>query len=209
MTNFFEYTVFYDTDSSLIDGIYYNQNTNNAYVAMNDDVYRYRCVPQVEIGSMVAADSIGSYFNTNFKDHYHAESIGKLGGSDDNNSSIGLLVPLSNTTGGESGLNLSADPSITVQPGSIIAFRTQVDTAPVDNVDVYPDLNTEEHSLQEIPQPDKSPVTYTLVFNGGRTYTPDNVSSVDEAIDALRLVSDIIGVSVDVEQVIVNFKVNA
>lgn len=73
----FEYTRLTEPDSSLVEGVYYNENNNAVALDLNDDVYVYRGVSREQHDALVGADSVGAYYNTYFKKQFGpAEYLG-------------------------------------------------------------------------------------------------------------------------------------
>lgn len=70
-----EYTVSFPVVSSLVEGIYYNQNTRQITFDLNDSIYRYEDVSLEEAEKIAKSKSVGSAYSQ-FKKN---RSIGKGG----------------------------------------------------------------------------------------------------------------------------------
>lgn len=54
-------------NSSLVDEVYYNENTRDLYVDLDGPVYKYRGVPVEVVDKFEAAASAGAFYNTEIK----------------------------------------------------------------------------------------------------------------------------------------------
>ena len=75
MTNMVTYTHSADGGgSTLVDEFFYNENTEDLYVDLNDKVYLYKYVPKSVFDKFTEAESKGTFYNSNVK--------GKWGGGE-------------------------------------------------------------------------------------------------------------------------------
>ena len=65
--SYFEYTDYAEPSSSLVDGVYFNANTNQIALDLNDSVYVYKNVDEADFVKFRTEPSAGRYYNTEFK----------------------------------------------------------------------------------------------------------------------------------------------
>jgi len=79
----FTYTKNFGTDSSFVDGVFYNENEKYAVVELADDYYLYENVSESDVADLVNAPSVGAHYNTVFKKaHGPGEHLGSWSGVD-------------------------------------------------------------------------------------------------------------------------------
>jgi hypothetical protein len=62
--------------SSNIAAVGYDVSSQNAYVQfLSGKTYKYEGVPETEFDNLLAAGSVGQYFNQNFKNVYRYEEL--------------------------------------------------------------------------------------------------------------------------------------
>jgi hypothetical protein len=72
-----EYTKKFDVVSSVIEGVYFNENDNTVVLDVNDTLYKYDNVGGLDVGALAVADSVGAYYNQTFKKKFGpAEQLG-------------------------------------------------------------------------------------------------------------------------------------
>jgi len=73
----FEYTHKTTTyESSVVDQIWYNQNTNVMYVSLHGTVYSYSDVPLHVFTAFKSAASTGSYYSNNVRGKFSSNAVG-------------------------------------------------------------------------------------------------------------------------------------
>jgi hypothetical protein len=64
----FKFTKFYNVSkSTLVEGVYLNENNNQAAVDLDDSIYVYDNVTATDVDRLIGATSVGSYYANTFK----------------------------------------------------------------------------------------------------------------------------------------------
>lgn len=169
-----------ELSSSLVYEAYYNDNSGDLTVVLdNGHGYVYENVPSTVYDGLVNAGSPGAYYNAVVKRQYgRSTPLGYVG-----HDSVKFRQTTPLTSVPSKGLFTTENTVVTTEGARRITLG------------VEPAASTGRQ--------------YTVVFevNGAkRTYRPDNVNSVDETVEALRNVSDALGVSTKVKEVVVSFE---
>lgn len=146
----FEYTEYFYPNSSWIEGIYFNANTGEAVLDLNDELYLYPDVDRDEVAALAFAESPGAYYSTVFKPNFGpAEHIGNY--DDVDSYKVAEVTPknLVTTPEPEKALTTSPEPEKNfVSVGHSLGAPDSKDSG--SSVQDYP---TREHSLAPIGSP--------------------------------------------------------
>lgn len=180
----FKYTVKKEnTDSSLVDGLYYNENTRQLAVDLQDRVYVYSSVPKAVADEFVSAPSKGGYFR-GFKSRFGpSEFLGDWEYIDFEEESFKPAPSDGRFVTGGGTEPLPSTPTTSSTSGSTGVTLT------------FPTTST--NNLRK----------HTVVFEaGGKEHEHNlNVASVDEAVNGLKVIADMLGVPMTVKRVVTHF----
>jgi hypothetical protein len=178
----FKYTESEDVASSAVDTLTYNANTQELVVDLHDDLYLYPGVSPTRFQQLLNAPSVGRDFQALKRSHGPSSYLGRYGSVSfvkDTPRTSGPFTPTKPLPGGVVG----TDP---VSPSRFSLAAPAVAATPA-----------------------VSAPTYTVDFevNGeAKEYTPKNVRSVDEALEALEDALGAVGVNGTVKGVYVSFE---
>lgn len=161
--------------SSLVEGAYYNAETRELAVDLNDDVYVYASVPPATYKALVSAPSVGRAFQNVKRTYGPSTYLGDYDGVDF------VKAPSRDAVGTPKGLTLASD-------------------AKVEN---RFNLVSENHGVATIPAgvKFKHEVVFTLGNETERTYTVQ-AGSVNEALDALTEATSALGLEATAKRVV-------
>lgn len=195
MHNEFEYTKAYDVTSSLVEGVYYNENDQTLTLDLNDEYYRYSNVSPADVGRLVEQPSVGSYFNRQFK---HAFGPGEYLGTWVEVNEV--CVPVTkDTPGTPKGLEDQTATYDLNRFENVDAFTT--DTTP-----------TKEYSLEdpETPVATRDDVAVSVAFTlegfDKEFFYDAKADNVEDAVEELHAHVSAFGAKGKVRRVVVEFE---
>lgn len=199
-----EYTKSFSVSSTLVDGIYFNENENYVIIDLNDELYKYDNVTADDVAALVRGDagSVGAYYNKYFKAKFGPGT--HLGEWDDWDLES---VPVNKETPGtpKDLTNLNVDAFAPTKEYSLADISTPITNG----------VSTKEYSLAEIPSTNgvdagnegtTTTVYFTLDGVEGKVFE-FNASAVDtyDAVDELNEYVSRIGTRGKVRKVVVEF----
>lgn len=175
----FKYTDEVDPNSSLVDVAYYNANTKDLALDLNDQVYVYENVDEADFRKFYTEPSAGRYYNTEFKNKYGPAEI--LGHCDD---LYFKDVPRESTAS-------AGTPKDLTEPTKEYSLNINDAKAPFGTVETVG--ATKEYSLKTPDVVAKTnggdfliEVKYTLNHSGTEHVFSTNSDSLDDAMDDLN-----------------------
>lgn len=177
--------------SSLVDGIYYDENTQALTIDLNDDIYTYAKVPVDEFYTFVAAASAGKHYPYIKRTYGPAEKVGVW----DEINFKRVNKPATDTVGTPKGLT---DDTINVavnsnRPGLITGGTYVTNTT-----------NTFSLTAPETEAVLDHVVEFTV--NGQEKAHTVKTTSVDEAVGALNEIADMLDLTFVIKTVTVHFE---
>ena len=191
MTTTFEFTDTQDVKSSAVDTLTYNENTRELVVDLHDDLYKYDGVPRSRFEQILHAPSVGRDFHDLKKNYGPADYLGPYGSV--------TFVPVDKAT--KPTFPPAAQPSVLASKSGVATNVPTASTSASQTFSLTPSVNVGTEGK----------ATYTVDFvpagaDEPREYTAQGVDSVEEAIAALNEVADMLGVTLTVKGVYVEFE---
>lgn len=214
----FKYTHKNDsTDSSLVDGIYYNENTNELAVDLNNQIYVYDGVPTTVYEVFSKAHSKGRFYGQNIKRNYGPSTfLGVYEDVDFLRSTATPAADMSSTfanggfvtpaqaregLGMPKNLSYATDATVTnvgVSGGSVSPVR--VSGASTTGTSTGPNISLSLDS----PTPRRHAVTFEV---NGKTKTHNlRAADVDEAVAEVLAIGNMLDIDFTVKEVTVYFE---
>lgn len=211
-----EYTKIIDPDSSLVDGIYFDENENSVVLDLDNDLYLYEGVSAEDVAALAAGDngSVGAYYNKVFKHKFGpSEPIGSYLEWDFE------LVPVNKDAAGTpKGLTYPTPSAATVSSVAVDVptkeYSLQTVRGENERTSVLVGGETKEYSLAEIAKPGvttsdgvSTTVEFTLDGVSEKVYTYEaNTDDVYDAVEELHAYVSRMGATGKVKRVVVDFE---
>lgn len=184
----FNWTDMWVLDSSAVDEVYYNDNTQELAVDLHDTVYVYSGVPRSAYEDLVYAASVGRAFQQIKRTYGPGDKLGycadvtykHVGRSSEGNSTTAPTITVTNVT---SSVPLTVDSGLRTFPLAAPAVESE------DSVDVGRKMTV------FFTNADGNDFEYNLTAN-----------SVDEAANVVTELGDVLGLTLTVTGVFVNFE---
>lgn len=181
-------------DSSLVDEVYYNENTKELYVDLDTAVYKYSNVPPQVVADFEAADSAGSFYGQHIKRVFGpGENLGSWQFLEYEQESV--IQPQNVTVAeGESDTVALANAGVDyisvgdATPLNSFSLRPFVDTSKVEGVEREYVINFEVDGLM-----------------GRKTHTLKS-TSVDEAVQSVLDLGKMLDLNFIVREVTIRFE---
>lgn len=193
MTNV-EYTEEFNTVSSLVDDVYYNDNDKTMAVDLNDQIYRYNGVPRSVFEAFREAPSKGRFYTANVKRAYGpGEALGwydniVFNKVSNNTTSLGNVSPVRvSGVGTPKGLTYAPDAIISDNRTSAVSMFSLATNTP--NV-----------------EPAVRKHTVTFLVNGQPKVHTLTAKDVDEAIAVVKELGDMLDLTFVIKEVTVYFE---
>lgn len=181
----FEFTSNHEVNSSLVEELLYNSNTQELVVDLNDRIYKYTGVPQYVADEFANSYSPGSYFQTFKRQYGPGEFLGHYGSVE--YKSVSPVQSVSHSTA-----TVGTPKNLSYSANAVVTDETRyVDL----KSDVGPERVTYNHEVR-------------FVVDGldeVRTYTVEAGSNWNESVEALHAATDALGINVKVKSVTINF----
>lgn len=193
-----------EVQSDLVGEAYYNEGTRELVVLLGFDgeAYKYDSVPPSVYRELVAASSVGGYYNRVVKrDYGPGTHLGTLGWDNEEFFVNGYKAPAMAAVVNEGPYLSLAPEGVSVQGGHFELNKSG---------DSYFSLVTPTPARFGADLSETATLRHDVVFtvNGAeaeKSYTVDSVD-LDGAVDALDEIADMLGVDVSVKRVTVHFE---
>lgn len=179
-----DYTLDAYPASSLVDGIFYNEATEELTVDLNDDIYTYSNVPVDEFYTFTAAPSAGKHYPYIKRTYGPAIKVGVW----DDIEFRRVGKPVSDAVGTPKGLTPATTTS---NPGATFVTYT---------------ANTFTLTAPETETVRTHVVKFTNGAGGVEKVHTLKTTSVDEAVKALNEIADMLDLTFVIKSVTVNFE---
>lgn len=194
-----EYTKTFTVYSTLIDGVYFNENDNTVVLDVDDTLYRYSNVSHADVAELVKADSVGAYYNQTFKPTFGpAEKVGYY--TDVHYHSVPVKK---NSPGTPKGLTEDATNTVNAYVFTTPSTAT-ASSAPTKEFS----LNSEPTGVETVTTDDSVRVRVHFTLNGSEdTYKYDaTATDVNDAIEELHEYVKRVNARGKVTKVVVRFE---
>lgn len=194
-----------DAASSLVEGIFYNENDQTMVVDLNDSLYQYTGISEQVFSDFVAADSLGAHYNTVVKVNYGpADYLGNYDDLDWNRVAVNTKPTADVTSNDWTYSSDSINTTITAGPGQIYIANppTQEVSLATPEVPSNPATGGIDDSVVEAT----FKVHFTLVGHDKKyKFDAESANSVEAAIDELNAYVSRLGARGVVSKVVVKF----
>jgi hypothetical protein len=197
----FEYTEAVFPDSSLVNGIYYDENDRELMVALDggygycDNLYVYKDVDKGTFQDFVSSNSKGGFYNTEIKGKHTSQSLGDACYTDTQEVPVEVAAPVFATGG-------PVTPSYT-SLRTVPEVRGDLGFTPKALKDNTPDnVVPLKAPAPEVTGTRRWTVSFTVEGREDVKTYPVEAANVVEAVEAVGQVAEMLGVSVDVVGVV-------